>query len=288
MSSSSFDSFAKLSDSMNSVAVTMGGLHADILAKHNKKTGDIALVCQNIQIELHDHMHNVSIVYNRSLNNLRNILEELSFAQKRQRFEESVAKEIKFSIQDLLKIVEAHKERSRQINNDFLDVQEDIGKEKTDIDIDRPKFNFLQKIDPNKVPKITYAGFEVGQIVALVVNSIFKLINRLKSNKLDGLSKILDKLSENASTLLDLSFKFQESLGETLTKLENYAYRADKLVRHSSQGDPERLVTMATEMIKKTEDLENEFQLLKDKALENEEKLSKTIYRINPRILINK
>ncbi|KAG2236989.1 hypothetical protein BDF21DRAFT_476296 [Thamnidium elegans] len=296
---SSVVAFKSLSTSMIGLLDTFDGLCDKVLAEHNDKARDLTKLCYNLHQDFYDHMVNVSSVCLESSNTIRGIQTDLTIAKRNQKFDRETSADIKESVKSLSAIVKKHKRQTGDINSKIVETQESVGRAQVSLAADRPKFKFLEKINTRETLEFLGAipgvdsniVFVFGQAiigaVAVAINGIYSLINRKKTKRYDVISEVLKELSQKLKELLAVSFKFHQSLDKTLTNLESYTALVDKLVKYSdSERHNTRLVIMAEDMLPDTEELQKDFQGIREQALVNNSDLGRAILRLSPRSLI--
>ncbi|KAI8094396.1 hypothetical protein BDF21DRAFT_458804 [Thamnidium elegans] len=80
-------------------------------------------------------------------------------------------------------------------------------------------------------------GQAIIDVVVIVINDINRLIHHREAKRYDVISNVLNELSQKLKDLLEVSFKFCQSLDKTLTNPENYTVLIENLVSFFDSED---------------------------------------------------
>lgn len=120
------------------------------------------------------------------------------------------------------------------------------------------------------------------------INDVEKLANSGKIKRFDNLSNSLQILNQKTEEFSNMTIQFCHSIDKSLTDIENYTMSVNKLLSSPlSEENNARTVLLATFMVPETEELQETFRNLREKALDNKNELTDILVRYKPHSLIN-
>ncbi|KAG2236990.1 hypothetical protein INT48_002059 [Thamnidium elegans] len=280
---------------MNNFLAAFSSLHDQVFQGHKNEALDLANIFIGLLEELYDFMSCVSTAYNDSANSMRNILCELNIVEALQRFDENTLHEIKPSMQKLSEIIESYKNENKVIFKKIIQSKDRVEREQRCLENVMPNFDMLRELGYADGLSISneddwFSKTKKALILSFsnFINEVEKIANSNRIKRFGNLSESLQTLNHKTEEFSKMTFQFYQSIDESLTDIENYTLTVNRLLRGPLlQENNERIVLLATFMVPETKELQENFQKLREKALQNKGELGDMLIHFSPRSLIN-
>ncbi|GAA5811505.1 hypothetical protein MFLAVUS_004942 [Mucor flavus] len=280
---------------MDNFLAAFSSLHDQVFQDHNEEARYLANVFGRLLEELYDFMGSASMAYNNPANSMRSILCELKIVKALQRIDEDTIREIKPSMQKLSEIIKIYKNENNAIYSKLIDSKDRVKEEQRRLEDDKPNFDMLKELGfpngliiSNEDDWFSKARKTIILSFSNFINDVEKVANSGRIKRFENLSNSLQTLNQKTEEFSNMTIQFCHSIDESLTDIENYTTSVNKLLSSPlSEGNNARAVLLATYMVPETEELQETFQNLREKALENKSELTDILVRYKPHSLID-
>ncbi|KAG2202509.1 hypothetical protein INT47_013125 [Mucor saturninus] len=272
---------------------TVNILWDEVFTKHNQDVTKSIEMGRPVYVAFYRFLKDINVFCNSSSLFLTNIVEEMEIAKRNRKFDTTSVSEIERGTTRMSGVLNTNREQNERLANDMLKSMNAMKGDKKSLETMLEHYSSLRTaIESFSVGAAigaytTHFFSSIGAvatvgllplwplIAAVISGGFVAYLKHLRKEKLTALAKKMEHIFDEMVNLQQMSTKLEHSLGGIVEMMKGFTTDVKKVMQcsQSPEENSSRVVELANDMVKNSEELKDSFKKMGEEATSNRSSL---------------